>query len=88
VKYELQGRVSTVCEECESVNVLVEHEPPERSSESWDEAIERFHEQTDATDGGTAEPDEETPESGEETGEPDGGTVSETRQVVRKVSGE
>jgi len=69
VKYELQGRVSTVCEECESVNVLVEHEPPERPSESWDEAIERFYEQTEA-----AEPDEET--------------TDETKQVVRKVSGE
>jgi len=50
VEYELQGRVSTVCEECESIDVLVEHGPPSRPSESWDEALDRFHEQVRQSD--------------------------------------
>lgn len=49
-KFELQGRVSTVCEECESLDVLVEHEPPEEPSESWSEAIARFNEQAETTE--------------------------------------
>jgi len=50
VEYELQGRVSTVCEECESIDVLVEHEPQSRPSESWDEALDRFHERSQQSD--------------------------------------
>jgi ribosome-binding protein aMBF1 (putative translation factor) len=48
-KFELQGRVATVCKECESLDVLVEHEPPEKTSESWSEAIARFNEQSETT---------------------------------------
>jgi predicted ATP-dependent serine protease len=49
-KFELQGRISTVCEDCGSLNVLVEHEPPEQPSESWSDAIERFNEQQETTE--------------------------------------
>lgn len=49
-EFELQGRVSTVCKECESLDVLVEHEPPERTTESWTEAIARFYDKTETTE--------------------------------------
>jgi ribosome-binding protein aMBF1 (putative translation factor) len=48
-KFELQGRVASVCKECGSLDVLVEHEPAEKTSESWSDAIARFNEQSKTT---------------------------------------
>lgn len=49
--YELQDRVSIVCEDCGFIDVSVEHEPPRRPSESWTEAFARFYEKaTDESD--------------------------------------
>lgn len=42
--FTLAGSRATVCESCEYVGVPADHRPePHDESESWQEALERFH---------------------------------------------
>lgn len=47
--YTLEGTTAVVCQECGYVGVPADHRSVADSSESWDEAIERFLAQQEST---------------------------------------
>jgi len=56
--YQLGGRESYVCGDCEYVGIDVEHGSEPEEVESWDEAMERFYERfAGASEDGTRKGD-------------------------------